>query len=91
LSFHKDIDVDQNDNSLIIVFKHFNKEDTIEKLMKNPEKINPFSMTEIMDTTMQTFQAHEILEKYAKLKNINITNCSSYSLIDAYKRERREQ
>jgi len=87
LSFHKDIDVDQNDNSLIMIFKHFNKEDEIKKCMKNPERIIPFTMTEIMDTTMQTFQAHEILEKYAFSKNINIVNLSSYSLIDAYKRE----
>lgn len=26
--------------------------------MQNPERIIPFTMTEIMDTTMQTFQAH---------------------------------
>lgn len=86
LSFHNDIDVDQKDNSLIMIFRHFNKEDEIKKCMKNPERIVPFTMTEIMETTTITFRAHEILNSYAKSKNITILNRSSYSLIDAYAR-----
>jgi len=86
LSFHKDVDVDQNDNSLIHVFRHFNKEDEVHKCMKNPERIEPFTMAEFMQTTTDTFTAHEILNRYAKENNILIVNKSSYSLIDAYTR-----
>jgi len=45
-----------------------------------------FTMTELMQTTKDTFEAHELLELYASENNISITNKSSYSLIDAYKR-----
>lgn len=86
LSFHKDVDVSQHDNSLIHVFKHFNKEDEVHKCMKNPERIEAFTMTELMQTTTDTFEAHELLELYANENNILITNKSSYSLIDAYDR-----
>lgn len=86
LSFHKDVEVDQNDNSLIQVFRHFNKEDEVHKCMKNPQRIEPFTMTELMQTTTDTFEAHELLNTYAKKMNIVITNKSSYSLIDAYVR-----
>lgn len=86
MSFHKDIDVDQNDNSLFMTFKHFNSEDTIEKLMKNPEKIIPTTMKEELTGCTYIFEAHEILNSYANKHNIEISNYSSYSLIDAYKR-----
>ena len=89
MSFHKDVEVDQNDNSLIHIFRHFNKEDEVHKCMKNPQRVEPFTMTELMQTTTDTFQAHEFLEQYAKTKDINILNCSSYSLIDAYKRPKK--
>jgi len=86
MSFHKDIDVDQNNNALVMVFKHFDSKDTVETCMKNPERIVPFTMTEIMQLTADTFNAHELLNKFAKKHNIDIVNCSSYSLIDAYRR-----
>jgi|SaaInl8_200m_RNA_FD_contig_123_20842_length_16952_multi_6_in_2_out_1_10 hypothetical protein len=88
MSFHKDIDVDQKDNSLVMIFKHFNSEDTVEKCMKNPERIVPFTATEIMKTTADTFNAHELLNCYAEEKNITIINFSSYSFVDAYRRPR---
>jgi ABC-type bacteriocin/lantibiotic exporter with double-glycine peptidase domain len=81
-------------NKTLIVIAHrlstveqcykFNKEDEVHKCMKNPQRVEPFTMTELMQTTTDTFEAHELLNAYAKKKNIIITNKSSYSLIDAY-------
>jgi len=84
LSFHKDIEVNQKNNNVDIRFRHFNREDHVERLMKNPEKIHPFSMSEIMQTTADSFRAHELLNHYAIEKNVEIENCSSFSFIDAY-------
>ena len=33
------------------------------------------------------FRTHDILNKYATSKNINIVNKSSFSLVDAYERD----
>ena len=88
LSFHKDIEVDQENNHVQFRFRHFNSQDHVERLMKDPQKTQPFSMSELMQITADTFRAHEILQKYAKSKNIEICNGSNYSLIDAYKRNR---
>lgn len=86
LSFHNDINVNQETNELYIRFRHFNEEDKIELLKKNPEKVENFRMSEILDLSAQTFYAHEILYSYARDKNIVIVNYSNYSLIDAYPR-----
>ena len=88
MSFHKDIDVDQENNELIIRFKHFNSEDTIERLMKNPEKIIPSTMYSETRGMSIVFHAHELCDIYAKKQNIRIVNCSSYSMIDAYDRSK---
>lgn len=87
LSFHNDVQVNQRNNHLEIKFRHFNKEEQVERLMKNPEKIEPFTMAELMQTTADTFRAHEILNIFSNYKNIEIINASSFSMIDAYKRE----
>ncbi|EKO3877200.1 hypothetical protein P0F19_002412 [Vibrio metschnikovii] len=86
LSFHNDVQVNQENNHLEIRFRHFNKEDHVERLMKNPEKVEPFTMAEIMQTTADTFRAHEILNAFANYKNIEIINVSYFSMIDTYKR-----
>lgn len=86
LSFHNDTTVNQKNNNLEIVFRHFNKPDQKERLMKNPEKIEPFTMAELMQTTADTFKAHELINIFSKHNNVDIFNCSSYSLIDTYKR-----
>jgi len=87
LSFHNDVQVDQLNNQVQIKFRHFNSEDHVEQLMKNPQKIEPFSMYELMQTTADTFKSHDILNFYGQSKNIQILNGSSFSLIDAYKRK----
>tara|TARA_Y100000766_G_C18912776_1_gene609303 strand:- start:4253 stop:5143 length:891 start_codon:yes stop_codon:yes gene_type:complete len=85
-SFHNDFSVDQSTNQLFMDFRHFNDDTQKKPLMKNPEKINPFTIFEIMDTCTKTFQAHDMLEFFASTNSIKIYNASSFSLIDSYER-----
>lgn len=89
LSFHNDVEVDQMNNQLYIKYRHFNEKNTIEPLMKNPDKIEPWKMAELMKLTSDTFYAHEVINTYALKKGICIENASNYSLIDAYPRSRK--
>lgn len=91
LSFHNDVQVDQKNNELYIEYKHFNEKNTTELLRKNPEKIVPWKMAELMKLTSDTFYAHEIMNEYARKKGIYIENASSYSLIDAYPRAQKNK
>ena len=86
LSFHNDVFVDQETNDLFITFRHFNESDKKELLTKNPDKINKWKMSELLRLSADTFSAHEIINEYAKTKNIKIFNASSQSLIDSYDR-----
>lgn len=88
MSFHKDIDVDQSDNELFMRYRHFNGDDYVEKLRKNPQKQGMWSMGEIMKLTSDTFYAHNVLNQYSKMKGVKIYNASSYSLIDSYARKK---
>ncbi len=88
MSFHNDVKVNQDDNTLYMEFKHFNDTPHIENLMKNPGKVDPFTITELMDITTKTFRSHDILAAYANKKGCYIINKSSYSLIDAYPRNK---
>ena len=86
LSFHNDVFVDQKTNDLFITFKHFNEDDKVEILTKNPDKIIKWRMSELLRISADTFSAHEIINEYAQTKNIKIYNASNQSLIDAYER-----
>lgn len=87
LSFHKDVDVDQTTNDLVIKTRHFNEEDKIEVLKKNPRKIEKWKMSELLEVSSITFKAHELINDFASLEKIEVVNRSHYSLIDAYRRE----
>ncbi|WP_173290945.1 hypothetical protein [Thiosulfativibrio zosterae] len=78
--------MNQFNNQLEICFRHFNKEDQVEPLMKNPSKLKPFTMLELMQTTVDTLMGHELNRQFAELKDCEIKNGSSYSLIDVYER-----
>jgi len=86
LSMHENVKVDQSTNDLYMTFKHFNNSEKRERFLKNPDKIEPFKMHEFLLLSAETFFAHQVLDKYAESKNVDIYNCSNYSLIDAYKR-----
>lgn len=85
-SFHQDISLNQSTNQLYMNFKHFNDVAYKEPLMKNPDKTKPFTIFEIMDTCAKTFDAHDMLNFFAKCRSVNIYNASSNSLIDSYTR-----
>lgn len=89
LSFHNDVEVNQINNQLYIKYRHFNEKNAVEPLLKNPDKIEPWRMSELMKLTADTFYAHEIINAYALKKGICIENASNYSLIDAYPRSRK--
>jgi hypothetical protein len=86
LSFHSDVVVDQKNNIVKIKYKHFYGDTDYVPLLKNPLKIEPFSMFELMELTTNTFFSHASMQLYAKQGYIQITNRSSYSLIDVYSR-----
>lgn len=90
LSFHNDVKVDQKSNALYIEHKHFNESNKTEPSMKNPDKVEPWRMSELMKLTSDTFYAHEIIKTYATKKGVYIQNASSYSLIDAYPRNQED-
>lgn len=86
MSFHNDVEVDQSSSELFIRFRHFNQDDEFELLRKNPEKVEPWRMAELLELSAHTFYAHETLNEYARSRGVSITNASSFSLIDAYPR-----
>jgi hypothetical protein len=85
-SFHNDVSVDQNNNELYLDYKHFYGDVKREKLMINPDKTRPFTMTLLLRDTHLSFYAHELLNRFSILKGVKIYNKSSNSLIDAYDR-----
>ncbi len=87
LSMHENVKVNQKTNELYMTFKHFNNTQKRERFLKNPDKKTPFLMHEFLFLTAETFYAHRVLNEYAASKKIEIFNMSSFSLIDAYKRE----
>jgi hypothetical protein len=86
LSFTEDVIVDQKTNQLLIEYKHFYGESTFEPLLKNPNRIIPFTMESLYRVTYLTFYAHTFLNQMALIKGIKVINKSSYSLIDVYER-----
>jgi hypothetical protein len=83
MDFYKNIEVDQRTNLKGRTTKHFNKKnDPID-----PKNDFQFTMSEHMKLFSYAFKAHELLEDYANKKNFLILNKSSFSMIDAYKRE----
>ncbi|MBT5988144.1 DUF115 domain-containing protein [bacterium] len=91
LSFHNDVEVDQTNNHLQMRVRHFNSPDHVERLTKNPQKIEPFKMSALMQTTADTFISHDALNEFAKIIGVQIVNKSSVSMIDAYDRSEKNQ
>ncbi|ELB2967153.1 hypothetical protein QI724_004677 [Vibrio parahaemolyticus] len=87
MSFHNDVHVDQDNNQLYMVYKHFYGKEEKLPLLENPQKIKPFNMTDLMRLTFLTFYAHQLLNKWAELKEVKVVNRSNFSMIDAYPRQ----
>ncbi|SMQ62265.1 hypothetical protein SAMN06297229_0683 [Pseudidiomarina planktonica] len=86
LSFHMDIQLNQQSNELLMSYTHYYGETELVPLRKNPQRTQPFSMHEMMSRTADTFYAHKSIYSIAKKRNIKIRNKSSFSLIDVYPR-----
>lgn len=81
------IDVDQRTNEVFIEEEHFHKKGEKEILRKDAGiDSEPTTMHEFLYLQSMTLKSHELLNGYAKSKGIEITNKSSYSIIDAYSR-----
>lgn len=86
MSFHNDVSVNQENNNVEIEFRHFNSISHKERLMKNPEKVEPVTMQGLLHESTRTFRSHHLLNEIANNDGVEIKNLSKYSLIDAYKR-----
>lgn len=87
MNFHNNLVVDQYNNDTYFIFQHFDHEPYKERCMKNPLRIEPFKMAEIMQTTADTFMSHDIIHEFARVNGVKIINKSSFSMIDAYSRK----
>lgn len=86
MSFHKDVEVDPRSNDLLIRYRYFDQPDRTEPFLKNPDRQRKWRMSEFMMETAKTFRAHEVLDWYARQRQVEIVNATPVSLIDAYRR-----
>lgn len=86
MSFHKDVEVDSRTNDLLIRYRYFDQPDRTEPFLKNPGRVRKWRMSEFMRETAMTFRAHEVLDWYARQRNVEVINQTPGSLIDAYRR-----
>ncbi|WP_213999846.1 hypothetical protein [Arsukibacterium sp.] len=86
LSFHMDVQVDQQSNQLLMSYTHYYGKTELVPWRKNPQRTQPFTMHELMSLTSDTYYAHKSIYAMAKKRHISIYNKSSFSLIDVYPR-----
>lgn len=80
------LDVDQTNNKVYAVFKHFYGE---KRVLQDEAGLRdtPLTLSECLDKEVINFKSYELLSRYCKSINIELINCSSYSLIDSINRE----
>jgi hypothetical protein len=84
-SWHEDIHVDTA-NGLELTDRHFYnpKGNRIARL--DGETLKRLKISDLFTDLARTFRSHEMLQEYARSKDIEIINASSISYIDAYKK-----
>lgn len=88
LSYILLIDIDQETNQLIVKNEHFYKKSEAKPMLLNAGKNSEYAtMHDFLKIQALTYKGHELINEYAKLKGIKITNKSAYSTIDSYDRE----
>lgn len=85
-SYINDLHVDQHNNDVVMNPSHFYSDGQTRKVCLPPLYEVGISMAEQMQELADTHKAHDLINKFAMLKGVEIVNCSSYSLIDSYKR-----
>ncbi len=84
-SWHEEIHVNQ-DRSFEITDKHFYNQAGKRLPKHHGESLNRIQIHEFFEELARTFRSHNMLEEFARSKNIEILNASSVSYIDAYKK-----
>jgi len=85
--FFKGLNTDQIDNSVSFSVAHFyGNDNNLQKPEITKDKNKPFHIRLLQ--VSQAFQQLHVLDRYAKLSGRRILNGSSFSLIDAFDRER---
>lgn len=85
-SWTKDIRVNDQ-NQVCTIKKHFFEDDS-ELIPWEKSDGTLFSMAELLSALTLHFQAYDLLEEYAKRKNVHIYNLTSGSFIDAFERKK---
>ena len=84
-SWHEDIHINE-DSSLELTDKHFYNQEGKRLPKHDGETLKRLRISNLFNDLARTFRSHEMLEEYAKSKNIEILNAGSVSYIDAYKK-----
>ena len=84
-SWHVDVRVDQNDNSLLSNYSHFYEE---KRDWSRQSAFHGFSMTSLFESWVSVFKGHEKLKRYADFCKSEIYNASELSWIDIYERKK---
>lgn len=85
----EDVRVDQTDNRVYIIDKHFYGEKKRYLYSDVYEKV-PSKLGDELDAEKRVFESYWILNKYAQYNKLSIYNASEYSLIDAFQRKKIE-
>lgn len=81
----KNIYVDKN-NIVYMRDNHFYEKNNYRIVYKNAVTKDAFKLHELLYSFSKTFEAYQILEKYARFNNISIYNATEESYIDAFER-----
>ena len=91
-SFMNDLHVDQKDNKLYFMYKHFYDEG--KKIYLYYDDSNPglgiMKLHEFLSEHSKTMKLYWDLLEYSNYNNVKIYNASEYSLIDAFERKKPE-
>ena len=66
---------------------YYDDEDSIELVPWNDEIGKPFSMKRILNKFSEIFKQYEIIEQYAKSRNVKVINMCQESFIDAFEKQ----
>ena len=87
---HTFFDISVNEqNQLCYMESHFyDKKQPVLKPIKNNETDQLMKTSEYLNAILKMFQSHDLLENYAKYRNVKIFNFTKCSMIDSYERKK---
>lgn len=94
-SFLADIQVDQETNELYTIDQHFYENKDVYKKANmfgvNKRRKHSMTMSQLLEDIGEMFRSYEILNKYAKWKQLCLYNASEYSWVDSIERKNLKQ